>query len=747
MASVAGHVIVCGLSTLGVRVAEQLVASGVAVVVVDDQGSPALRRRLERRGVRVVPESSHSVEALHEADIDTALAVAACHDVDLENLQAALAAADVAPATRLVVNIGNAQLGDQIAAAIPTARVINTAARVGPSFVEACVRSAVVHAFTMGPGQPSLGSDVDGPRVEPSTTAEPAAYGASTKDSVPAADATEVAEVFVVAEATVDEADAFRARYGDLTPISLRRPGERSAVLCPPRDVPLAPGDRLTVLGRLAEFDARGMAVTGLQEARTFAALAASAATGDAAAGGSGPPGAGDGRRQDGGSRRLFDRARALATTVRSEFDRPFRWALSAVLTIMIISTTVLTLTYTDHNLAAPPDFDVLDALYLTVETMATVGYGDYNFGSADHWLQVFGIFLMLVGALSIAVIYAFLTNIIISRRLERALGRGRAGAVRGHVVLCGLGKVGTATMEGLLRAGRRVVVIERNENNRFLSVARERGVPVVIGDATVRATLQQAGIGHATTIAALTSDGVANLETVLSARDAYEELVQARDDRARRAVGSGGRSYGRARTTPAPTDEPGLRVVLRIADSTMTDEVERRFDIHTVRSAAALASPYFVGATLGYDVISTFYVERTPFLVARMVVRADTALAGPTLAELATGARVLAVTTPRDMDAAAGGAGAAAGASGLPAGSDGARLDEPSPDGSAVDRAVPNFRPGRYTRLRPGDELLVVGPVTEVVDLIRLNLSPADGDAWAAAGAVAAAESDPLDD
>ncbi|MBL7513335.1 NAD-binding protein, partial [Frankia nepalensis] len=152
MASVTGHVIVCGLGILGVRVAEQLVASGVTVVVVDDQDAPVQRRRLERRGVRVVPESAHSSEALREADIDTALAVAACHDVDLDNLQTAIAAAEVAPATRLVVNIGNAQLGDQLAAAIPTARVINMAARVGPSFVEACVRSDVVHAFTMTAG-------------------------------------------------------------------------------------------------------------------------------------------------------------------------------------------------------------------------------------------------------------------------------------------------------------------------------------------------------------------------------------------------------------------------------------------------------------------------------------------------------------------------------------------------------------------------------------------------------------------
>jgi Trk K+ transport system NAD-binding subunit len=629
-----------------------------------------------------VPESAHNPEALREADIYSALAVAACGDLDLDNLQTAIAAAEVAPNTRLVVSIDNAQLGDQLAAAIPAATVINMADRVGPSFVEACIRSDVVHAFTLF--------------ADPMTNPE-----------------EQASEVFAVVDATVDEADAFRARYGDLTPIALRRQADRDAVLCPPRDIPLAPGDQLTMLGRLAEFHDRGLTVAGLHDARTFAEIAAVAR-----------------KRQERSeveiiqqtdpSQSPLGRARALAATVRGEFDGPFRWALAAVLAIVALSTVVLRLNYAANDPAAPRDFDVFDALYLTVETMTTVGYGDFNFGGASHLLQVFGICLMLVGALSVAVIYAFITNIIISRRLEKALGRGRAGTIRGHVVLCGLGKIGTATMEGLLRAGRQVVVIERDEHNRFLPVARDRGVPVVIGDATVRTTLLQAGLGHAIAIAALTSDGVANLETVLSARDAYEELAQARDERvaARHAARTaGGRSYHRrARETGGATpdaapDEPGMRVVLRVADSSMTSEVERRFDIHTVRSAAALASPYFVGAALGYDVVSTFYVERTPFLVARMVVRPGAALVGPTLAELATGARILAVTaapTPRPDKTGANGTGHTSAANG-------------------AGPVRPNLRPSRHTRLRAGDELLAVGPVTEIVDMIRRNQHPAD--------------------
>ncbi len=630
-----GHVIVAGLGGLGVRLAEQLRDSGVTVVGVDDRLTAANRRRLERSGVRVLVESPHAAEVLRDAGIATAHAVVLCHETDLANLETALVAADVAAGVRLVVSVNNAQLGDQLADAFEQVRVLNLAELAGPSFVEACVRSDVTHAFTMG------------------TRAD--------------------AEVFAVIEEEITGREAFRTRYGDLTPILLRRAGSRDAEVCPPRDTPLRPGDRLTVIGRLAEFDDRGMTVSGLHDARLFAELG----DGDA-----GPASAARARRG------TAARIREFVATIRGELDRPFRLALGAVFTLMIVSTMVLSLTYADHNAAAPTGFGALDALYLTVETMVTVGYGDFNFGAADEWLQVFGIALMLLGALSIAVVYAFITNVIISRRLERAMGRGRAGAVRGHVILCGLGSVGVATMDGLLRAGRQVVVIERDENNRYLPVARERGVPVILGDATVRATLLEAGLAHATTIAALTSDGVANLETVLSAREAHDELrgTRAARELARR---SGGRSYGRAgggRSDDGrhPAD---LRVVLRVVESSMADEVERRFGIHTARDAAALATPYLVGAALGYDVISAFYVQRTPFLVARMIVRAGGGLAGPTLRELSTGTRVLAVTT--------------------------AATDEP------------DYRPGRHTRLRPGDKLIVVGPVGGIVAMVRRNQRP----------------------
>ncbi|MCK9901587.1 NAD-binding protein [Frankia sp. Cpl3] len=680
MAAATGHVIVCGLSGLGLRITEQLIASGVAVVVVDDRHAPTRGRQLERWAARLVVESPQTAEALREAGIDAALAVVACHESDLANLQTAMVTAEIAPTVGLVLSIDNAQLGDQLAAALPQARVLNRAELAGPGFVMACVRSDVVHAFAV---------DHSG------------------------ADGLTDGEIFTVVDERVERPGIFRDIYGDLTPISLHRGGERLVEICPPRDVPLRPGDRLTVLGRTFEYGARDITVAGLDDARLFATLVGYAADGVGDGRAEEAPTGGrrhdattaPGRRRSSALRSQLElhaarhrpvmRLSEISAMIRSEFDRPFRWALAAVFMIMGVSTVVLSLAYEGHNPDAPASFSPLDALYLTVETMVTVGYGDFNFGAADGWLQVFGIALMLAGALSIAVVYAFITNVIISRRLERALGRGRIGAIDRHVVLCGLGSVGVATMEGLLLAGRQVVVIERDQTNPYLPVARELRVPVVIGDAAVRSTLLEAGMPRAAAIAALSSDGAANLEAVLSAREAHEEQLLARGRRGAPA-GRGRNTARSAQTVPvretcgsAREENARLRVVLRTSGATMADEVERLFDVHTARSASALATPYFVGAALGYRVITTFYVKRTPFLVAMMTVHQGSALAGPTLAELATGIRVLAV------------------------GGENGELEH---------------RLSRHTRLRPGDELLVTGPVTRIIDLVRRN-QPASGD------------------
>ena len=70
-------------------------------------------------------------------------------------------------------------------------------------------------------------------------------------------------------------------------------------------------------------------------------------------------------------------------------------------------------------------------------------------------------------GAILTAIVFALVTQLLVSRRIERSFGQRRVGAMRGHVVVIGLGTVGIEVVEELVAAGRKVIVIDRDEGGR----------------------------------------------------------------------------------------------------------------------------------------------------------------------------------------------------------------------------------------------------------------------------------------
>ena len=159
--------------------------------------------------------------------------------------------------------------------------------------------------------------------------------------------------------------------------------------------------------------------------------------------------------------------------------------------------------------------------------------------------------------------------------------------------------------LDGLLQRGREVVVVERDEGNRYLSEVRRRGVPLVLGDATLGPDARCVNLARAASVAILTSDDLTNIETGLAVRDRLG-----------------------ARWEEVP-------VVLRVFDRQLGRRLEDSFGFRHVWSTVAIAAPWFVGAALGLDVLYSFYVGSHPFLVARLPIAAGGGLEGLAMSQL----------------------------------------------------------------------------------------------------------------
>ena len=591
-----GHVIVCGLHGVGLRTVEQLQLAGVPVVVVDDRPDPRLVPVLTGLGVRRVTGSAQQAGTLAEAGLDRAVAVVCVESDDLRTLAAALLVRELRPELRVVVQLSNAAVGRALAEA--RIAVLDVAELSAPSVVEGCLDAA------------AHGLELEG-------------------------------EAFAVARVRAEQPGTLRERFGDLTPVAVQHrpaPGEEpSAVICPGRDLRVGPADTVWLFGTPAELHARGVPTGRLRPAQVAAA---------------GMTGARAGHREGPRPGTIEAAVRSLTTSLVQATDRRLRLVLGALALLAFTSVLVLRLGYQE------PDgrrMSVLDALYFTVETIATVGYGDFNFREQPDWLRGFAIALMVLGAVLATTFFALLTNLLVSRRLEESLGRRRVTGLSDHVIVVGLGSVGVRTVEGLTRAGVDVVVVEPDENNRYAAQVRALGVPVVAADATLPQTLAEVGIGRARAVAVLTSDDLTNLEAALAARDQLGE----RRDR--------------------------VPIVLRLFDRQLAHTVGHVFGFRFVRSTAALAAPWFVGAALGLEVLNTFYVGGRPLLLGRL--RVSHGLDQVAMSELATQLRVVALRR---------------------AGTDG--LEHPV---------------RRTSRFGEGDVAYLIGPYEQLLALLRRNAQP----------------------
>ncbi|MGV9252604.1 NAD-binding protein [Streptomyces sp. NPDC003697] len=276
-----------------------------------------------------------------------------------------------------------------------------------------------------------------------------------------------------------------------------------------------------------------------------------------------------------------------------SLFSRRLRWSLAGLVGCVFALAVTLWLVTGVHPLGA---------LYLTLLDLFAID--DPALGSSTG-RQVLQLLSGLVGLLLLPVLLAAVLEALGTFRSASGLRKPPRG-LGGHVVLLGLGKIGTRVLTRLRELHIPVVCVESDPEARGLAAARRLRVPVVLGDVTQEGVLEAAKIHRAHALLAVTSADTTNLEAVLYARSV----------------------------------RPDLRAVLRLYDDDFATAVYRTLRaahpraLTRSRSVSHLAAPAFAGAMFGRQVLGAIPVERRVLLFAAVGVAGHPQLEGRTVAE-----------------------------------------------------------------------------------------------------------------
>lgn len=166
-----------------------------------------------------------------------------------------------------------------------------------------------------------------------------------------------------------------------------------------------------------------------------------------------------------------------------------------------------------------PPITDFPTALYFSVETMSTVGYGDITPRTVEARL-----FVVSVIVLGISVFAASLSAVLvplINRRIARLLGAKEEGMQRsGHFIIVGDTALARNTYQALRERKQHVTFVQSSADARV-----EEGADLVVGDASDLEVLREAGAQHAKAVLALSDDDSANAFVVLAMRELAENV------------------------------------------------------------------------------------------------------------------------------------------------------------------------------------------------------------------------------
>jgi len=246
----------------------------------------------------------------------------------------------------------------------------------------------------------------------------------------------------------------------------------------------------------------------------------------------------------------------------------------------------------------------LIDALYFAVGIITGVGGYEWIAKDASTLPKIITALVMIVGAGVVGICYALLNDFVLGSRFQQ-LWNVAIVPERDHYIICGLGGIGVRIATQLQSQGHEVVIIERDVQNRFLSIARAQNLPVIFGDATLPDILKTANLLGASALLTVTSDDMINLEIALTVKNLA----------------------------------PKMPVVVRSQNPERVQRMQQVFKFESVLSPPELVAPVFAAVALGSKVFGSGMIGDSLWIAVSLLVTPSHPFCGRCIIEVAIAA------------------------------------------------------------------------------------------------------------
>ncbi|MBI4297287.1 MAG: potassium channel protein [Chloroflexi bacterium] len=211
-----------------------------------------------------------------------------------------------------------------------------------------------------------------------------------------------------------------------------------------------------------------------------------------------------------------------MCSAMSQQIRRKLIWSSAILVAILLIGTT-------GYWLIAGGEHSLIDALYMTVITISTIGYGEIIDLSGNAAGRIFTMFVAISGIGLLAYVVTNLTALVVEGELSEALRRRKmermAHRSQDHYIVCGIGSVGLYVVNELQATKRPYVAVDNSKADIDRATETWPNMVYIEGDATDADILMKAGIQKAKGLFACTGDDNQNLVVCLTARQANARL------------------------------------------------------------------------------------------------------------------------------------------------------------------------------------------------------------------------------